>query len=209
MTHHMDSVAAYIQYLHKEAIMACPYCNSNAKFFYLIDNYIGTERTNLYIKCPRCDAATDMFNTEDFCFIFDENHFRHYTHEEVVKKVIEHWNSGRYNLRTLLSHMDYQEKIIWQIGNLLKDVYWGSVPLKSVEYKSGQELRILAEEMGFSMQPGTAQDFKQIAYELFQSPKIRSIIEEYLKEIDNEDMDIDKIRRGAYRFSQGLEEGAI
>lgn len=198
----------YIDLIRNIELNKCPYCNSTAQFSYVIDKSIDAKDISIYVKCPCCGAMTNKLSTR--CLMFEVNRPRTYTQKEVIDGVIKCWNSGQYDERTTLSHMSYEEKVIWQIEELLKVILYGAaVPMESPEYQYAWAFKMLAEQMGLLVYDKTTIDFEKLAQDLYQSNQIKFFITAYLKEIHNEEMDIDKIRKWSYRFFQRIEEGVL
>lgn len=184
-------------------LKACHYCGGVAKVKKSIVPFCDYNIDKYYIECSECGASTDQYDTH-FGYSINGSRFHVMTEKEAIKAATDDWNNHRFNIYTKLSHMSYREKIVWQIETLLSGAWYGAMlPTDSLEYKTGWELREIAEGRKLlKLHSGKDYDLGEISEILFNDSQVKDIIFGYLIEVNNMDLDPEGIREWNYYFNR-------
>ena len=173
----------------KVDLKLCPYCGGIAK------GYIKTVESfkkihNYYVGCMECGASTERYDTE-FTYYINGERFRPMTKEEAVRKAVNDWNNGIFDVKTRLLHMTEQEKILWHTADLLKTAWYGAnVLVGSLRWETAWKLRKIAEEKELlRLDTGKDYDMEKVAGELLHDGTVRCVVCNYLEKIRNSQED--------------------
>lgn len=160
----------------------CPYCGGGAEMKQKSMKFCNDIVNVCYVECPNCGASTNGYDTVFGYYVSGK--FRRLTIEEIIEKLVNDWNGHIFNDQTKLSHMSDTEKAIWQIEELLSIAWYGlMVPMDSLEWKTGWQLRKIAENLKLlRLHSVFKYDLGEIARILFDDSQGKETIFHYFRE---------------------------
>lgn len=184
----------------------CPYCNGIPKLKKASVQFIENNIDKYYVECPDCGTATIQYDTF-FGYCVSGGKFHVLSKKEAIGLAAADWNEGKFNPYTKLMHMSYKDKIIWQIRSLLADAWYGAmVPMDSPEWKTGWELRKIAENKKLLvLHSNINYDLDEVARVLFNDIQVKDIIFGYLETVNNMNLDPDEIREWNFYFNRFID----